>query len=178
MDTTPRLRCLGPLRLDGPGGSIALDQRRAAEPVEILLRVVAMGPTGMPMRTLSAACWTGLTPRQCHSRLQAAAQALALLVGSASAPLLLEGELVVVDPLALGVDSLDLENALAPLIAPFHDAADFPPAARAAVSRAIADEAVFLPDVDAPWATAARMRVADKIVRATRRLTTIEETSP
>src|SRR5687768_4591872 len=105
--TTPapaRLRCLGPPRLDSPGGSLTLDARRSAEPVEVLLRVVAMGPAGMPMRTLSAACWPELTPRQCHARLHSAVQALALLAGSADAPLRLDGELVNVDRRALEVD--------------------------------------------------------------------------
>jgi hypothetical protein len=132
----------------------------------------------MPMRTLAAACWPGLTSRQCHARLQSANQALLLLAGSEAPPLCLEGELVHVDRLALEVDSLLLEDALVPLLAPFHRAGDASHLARSAVSRAVAEEAVFLPGFDAPWATAARLRIADKIVRATRRLTSIEETSP
>ena len=169
-----RLRCLGPPRLDSPGGSLALEERRNAEPIEVLLRVVAMGPAGMPMRTLSAACWPELTPRQCHARLQSATQALALLAGSEAVPLRLDGELVNVDRQALEVDSLQLEEAIAPLITPYQREGDMAPGARAAVSRAIADEAVFLPDLDAPWATAARMRIADKLVRAVRRLASTE----
>jgi hypothetical protein len=137
-----------------------------------------MGAAGMPMRTLSAACWPQLTPRQCHARLQAAAKALALLAGSAASPLRLDGELVHVDRVALEVDSLELEDALAPLITPFHRAGDVAPAARSALSRALADEAVFLPDFDAPWAIAARMRIADKIVRAVRRLASTERATP
>jgi hypothetical protein len=137
-----------------------------------------MGLAGMPMRTLSAACWPGHSSRHCHARLHAAAEALSLLTGSATAPLRFEGELVGVDRRVLEVDSLELEEALAPLLTPFHRDSDGAPGARAAVSRALADEAVFLPGFDAPWATAARMRIADKIVRATRRLTSTEEASP
>jgi len=69
------------------------------------------------------------------------------------------------------VTSLALENALAPLLDAFQ-----PPsgaqteAARLRLGRALAGEIVFLPDVDEPWADAARHRIADAVARAARRI--------
>jgi hypothetical protein len=88
-----------------------------------------------------------------------------------AAPLALDGDTITVVRDVLEVDSLRLEEAIAPLLAPFPRPVE--PgvgAARAELARALSSDPVFLPDFDAPWAVAARLRIADKLVRATRRL--------
>lgn len=163
-----RLECLGQPRFAGPGGTIVLGQRRAAEPVELLLRIVAAGPPGLAFSSLRAALWPRRSQRQCVARVRADAQALALLAGTESDPFQLDGDLLTVARDVLEVDSLVLEEALAPLVAPF--GAALPNSARAALAHALCADPVFLPGFDAPWALAARLRIADKLARAARRL--------
>jgi hypothetical protein len=154
-----RLECLGPPRLAARGASLALGPRHgAAEPVEMLLRIVAAGPQGLAFASLCAALWPRSSSRTCLARFRANARALALLAGIDSAPLLLEGDLAAVDRALLEVDSLALEEALAPLLVPFADPA-------------------FLHGFEQPWALAARLRIADKLARAARRLAIQENPS-
>ena len=166
----PRLLCLGPPRLEFFGASHALDGRQDAEPVEMLLRVAAAGPPGMALDALCAALWPGLSERARRTRFGDCRRCLALLLGASAPPVEADGQHVSIDVRHLFVDSLDLENALEPLLVPFAQASG--PAterARDALSDALARRAVFLPGLDRPWANAARLRIADKLVRAARR---------
>ena len=170
MPAQARLHCLGPPRLQALGDDIALEERGRSEAAEVLLRIVAAGPGGASLPALLEALWPDLSPRKRRTRFDDCARCIQLLVGGEGTVLALEGDLVTVDPDRLEVDSLELERVLAPLLVPFQpggDAADVA-AARFAVSGALARDPVFLPRFDAPWARAARLRIADKLVRAAR----------
>jgi hypothetical protein len=165
----PRLACLGPPKLDFFGSSHALDMD-GQEPVEMLLRIAAAGPPGVAVDPLCASLWPSLSERARRTRFGDSRRCLALLLGQAYSPVALEGVRVSIDRERLFVDSLELEAALEPLLEPFDPVSrEANERARVALSGALDRHAVFLPGVDRPWANAARLRIADKLVRAARR---------
>lgn len=172
MDTpVPRLYCLAAPRVESFGQAFALGPRQASDPIRLLLRVAGAGPRGIRVETLQAALWPGVPARERRGRFDDCLRCLALLLGTAEPPVRVCGDLARIDEGLLEVDSLALENALAPLLDAFQ-----PPsgaqteAARLRLGRALAGEIVFLPDVDEPWADAARHRIADAVARAARRI--------
>ena len=166
----PRLVCLGPPQLEFFGSSHALDVE-GQEPVEVLLRVAAAGPPGVEVEPLCATLWPNLSERARRTRFGDCRRCLALLLGHPFSPVAVEGARVSIDPARLFVDSLELEGAIEPLLDPF-DPVSGPATerARVALSGALDRRAVFLPGLDRAWANAARLRIADKLARAARRL--------
>ncbi len=166
----PRLVCLGAPQLEFFGSSHALDAQ-GQEPIEMLLRIAAAGPPGVAVDTLCTALWPGLSERARRTRFGDSRRCLALLLGHPFSPVALEGARVSIDRARLYVDSLELEGAIEPLLEPFDSVSrEAAERARVALSGALDRHAVFLPGLDRPWANAARLRIADKLVRAARRL--------
>lgn len=162
------LRCLGPPRLLALGQALDLAPRLSTPAVEFLLRVIAAGPAGARLQPLEASLWPALSPRSRRARTGECLRGMAVLAGERESPIRIEDERAFVDESALSVDSLDLERAIAPLLVPFARATvDETERARRALSHALASHAVFLPAMDAPWAVAARLRIADALARAT-----------
>jgi len=173
--TIPRLRCLAAPRLESFGQAIELGPRQDADPVRLLLRVVAAGPGGIPAERLRTSLWPAESARQGRQRMADSIRCLALLVGTGVPPVTIRDGIVSTDTAGLEVDSLTLEERIAPLLDPFRAPSPAEAAeARTAVSQAVAACSAFLPGFDAPWAEAARRRIADSIARAARRLSSAE----
>ena len=167
-----RLHCLGWPHLDALGQAIALDPRWRAQPVELLLRVAAAGPGGIALSRLLSLLWPTDGPRLAQRQLEDCRRCLALLLGTDTPPVAIDGDLVKIDERVLAVDAFELERALEPLLDPFRPATSVQAAgARALLGEALAVESIFLPDFDAAWADAARRRIADAVARAARQLT-------
>lgn len=166
-----RLALMGPPRLDGPGLALELGERTASKPVELMLRLAAAGPAGSRADALEMALWPDIAPRARRASLRAAIAALATLAGAGEPPVRESAGHVGFDPRVLEVDSIVLERALAPLLVPYADASSGErEKARRILAEALARPASFLPGFDAPWAAAARLRIADAIASAARRL--------
>jgi hypothetical protein len=175
MNSTVSLRCLGQLVLESNEGSSPRPIEPATQPIELLLRVAAAGPGGAPATMLCAAMWPDLAPPARHNALRAAMRRLDHRLGLHSV-LVLDGNRLAVNGWTLGVDSIELEAAIAPLLNPFSIADDRERArAREALDGSAAQHANdFLPDVPQPWAIQARLRIADGVQRARQMLQTNE----
>jgi hypothetical protein len=175
MDTNILLRCLGQSLLEGGDACPTRPIEPATQPLELLLRVAAAGPDGASATMLCAAMWPHVAPEARRKALRGTMRRLDMFL-SLQAVLLLDGNRVFVNEHTLGVDSIELEAAIAPLLNPFsvvreHDLRR----AREALARSAAGEtAEFLPDVPHSWAVNARMRIADGVERARRMLQTQE----
>jgi hypothetical protein len=175
MDTNLLLRCLGQSLLEGGDGRPTRPIEPATQPLELLLRVAAAGPGGAVATMLCAAMWPHVAPEARRKALRGTMRRLDMLL-SLHAVLLLDGNRVFVNEHTLGVDSIELEAAIAPVLNPFSVAGEREvQRAREALARSAPGEpAEFLPDIPHPWAVNARMRIADGVERARRMLETQE----
>jgi hypothetical protein len=171
MTSTTSLRCLGRPSIEWDGASRPRLVEPDTQPMELLLRVAAAGPGGASATMLCAAMWPHVAPEARRKAMRAALRRLDRNLALRDA-LILDGNRVTVNGEALGVDCLELETAIAPLLNPFAIADERERArAREALAGPAARHATeFLPDIRDPWAVQARLRIADGVQRARRML--------
>jgi len=166
---TARLVCLGRPCVEPVWPAPGFDPLNGSREAGFLLRVVAAGLPGAPVAPLRVGSRRSSAPTT--GRAAPPRDRLAALLGTRRSPIQVVGGIAKIDHHVLEVDSLQLEEDLAPLLDPFGTPSDEQiGAARARLRTALAGHSIFLPSVNTDWARAARFRIADAMARAARRL--------